>query len=197
MVQFLLVVLDNSRTDQKMKKTLLLLLILFTLKSCIPLRIAPSIQDYKVTKGKQFKRSLSKREMFIFEDSKDAEQFYNFVNTKFQLKDANVYDDVPFEINGKQYFFAWYEVEIPNKSINLLPIFADIALVAADLDPTFVDAYGSRKGNWYLAIEVYNDLEPDCMTETSLSREAVLKYLRSLKKEYLATQNYNETLFKN
>ncbi len=180
-----------------MKQTLLLVLVLFTLQSCIPLRIAPKIEDYKITKGKSFKRSLSKRQMFIFEDAKEAEKFYNFVNIKFQLDDKNVYDDVPFEIGGQQYFFAWYEIEIPNKSINLLPIVTDIALAAADMDTAFKDYYGSRKGNWYLAIEVYNDLEPDCLTETSLSRESVLKYLRALKKEYLATHNYNETVFKN
>jgi len=180
-----------------MKQSLLVFLVLFLFQACIPLRIAPKIDDYKITKGKRFKRSLSKRQMFIFEDAKEAEQFYNFVNISFQLDDTNVYDDVPFETGGQQYFFAWYEVEIPNKTINLLPIFADIALTAADMDTAWEDSYGSRKGNWYLAIEVYNDLEPDCLAETSLSREAVLKYLRALKKEYLATHNYNETVFKN
>ncbi len=179
-----------------MKQTLLLVFVLFTLQSCIPLRIAPKIEDYKIKKGKKFKRSLSKRQMFIFEDSKEAEQFYNFVNVSFQLDDTNVYDDVPFEIDGQQYFFAWYEVEIPDKSINLLPVFVDLAFAVADMDTAFEDSYENRKGNWYLAIEVYNDLEPDCLVETSLSREDVLKYLRALKKEYLAAHNYNETIFK-
>ncbi|MFK7813214.1 MAG: hypothetical protein AB8B59_12010 [Maribacter sp.] len=180
-----------------MKQSLLLILVLFLFQSCIPLRIAPKIDDYKITKGKKFKRSLSKRQMFIFEDAKEAEQFYNFVNINFGLKDTNVYDDVPFEIGGQQYFFAWYEVEIPNKSINILPILADVLIASTGNLPMLEDSYGSRKGNWYLAIEVYNDLESDCLTETSLSRESVLKYLRALKKEYLATHNYNETVFKN
>ena len=180
-----------------MKELLLLILILFLFQSCIPLRIAPKIDDYKITKGKKFKRSLSKRQMFIFEDAKEAEQFYNFVNIKFQLKDVNVYDDVPFEMNGQQYFFAWYEVEIPNKFINLLPIFIDGIFAAANLDTRLEDSYSSRKGNWYLALEVYNDLESDCLAKTSLSMEAVLMYLRALKKEYLAIHNYNETVFKN
>lgn len=180
-----------------MKQSLLLVLVLFLSQSCIPLRIAPKIDDYKITKGKKFKRSLSKRQMFIFEDAKEAEQFYNFVNINFGLKDTNVYDDVPFEIGGQQYFFAWYEVEIPNKSINILPILADVIIVSTGNNPMLENSYGSRKGNWYLAIEVYNDLEPDCLVETSLSRESVLKYLRALKKEYLATHNYNETVFEN
>ena len=180
-----------------MKQTLLLFSLLFVFQSCIPLRIAPKISDYKLTTGKKFKRSLSKRQMFIFEDAKEAEQFYNFVNIQFQLKDTNVYDDVPFEINDEQYFFSWYEVDIPNKSINILPILADVVIASTGNAPMLVDSYGSRKGNRYLAIEVYSDIEADCLEETSLSREAVLKYLRALKTEYLATNNYNETVFKN
>lgn len=140
--------------------------------------------------------------MFIFEDAKEAEQFYNFVNIKFQLDDTNVYDDVPFDISGQQYFFAWYEVEIPDKNLNLAPMFFHLFVGAAlgNEDPLEdYDGEGDlvRRDNWYLAIEVYNDLEPDCLVDTSLSREGVLKYLRALKKEYLATHNYNETVFKN
>ena len=180
-----------------MKQSVLLILVLFLFQSCIPLRIAPEIDDYKITTGKRFKRSLSKRQMFIFEDAKEAEQFYNFVNSNFSLKDTNVYDDVPFEINEQQYFFAWYEVEIPNKSIHILPILADVIIASTGNNPMLEDSYGSREGNWYLAIEVYSDLESDCLAENSLSRESVLKYLRVLKKEYLTTNNYNETVFKN
>ena len=69
------------------EKILLLSLSLFMLQSCIPLIIAPKIDTYKVSKGKKFKRGLPKRQMFSFEDSKQAGHFYNYVNTKFQLED--------------------------------------------------------------------------------------------------------------
>ncbi len=180
-----------------MNKYVLVICFLFILQSCIPIRIAPTIEDYKLSKGKRFKKGLPKREMFIFSDAKDAEEFYNFINIKYQLNDENVYDDVPFIFEDEQFFFSWYEVEIPNKSINLLPIFIDAALTASDMDPVLEDAYSSRKGNWYVAIEVYNDFESDCLVENSLSKEKVLKYLRALKEEYLVTHNYNETIFKN
>ncbi len=186
-----------------MKQTLRLVIVLFLFQSCIPLRIAPKINNYKVSKGKKFKRSLSKRQMFIFEDSKEGEEFYGFVNTKFQLDDAAVYDDVPFVIDEQQYFFAWYEVEIPDKSLNLIPfafdLFLNVALGTDEMEP-FVSSEEntfSRKGNWYVAIEVYSDIEKDCLTKTSLSKKAVLNYLHTLKEEYLATNNYNETVFKN
>ncbi|WP_422082751.1 hypothetical protein [Ulvibacterium sp.] len=169
----------------------------FLLYSCIPLRIAPSIDDYKITKGRKFKKGLPKRKMFIFEDPKDADQFYNYVNIKFGLNDENVYDDVPFEIAGQQYFFSFYEVEIPTKTINLIPLVIDGLLDSADMDPILEDAHASRIGNWYIAIEAYADFDRDCLQENSLSREAVLKYLRAIKREYLSTHNYNEVVFKN
>ncbi len=179
-----------------------LLLIFFMLQSCIPLRIAPSISNYKVTNGKKFKRGLSKRQMFIFEDPKQAGDFYDYVNTKFALGHHNVYDDVPFELNEAQYFFAFYEIEIPDKVLNLAPMVADAiwneVVYDGEEETRGVQPQDVlRKGNWYVAIEVYSDMEKDCLQKDSLSREAVLKYLSSLKEEYLATYNYNEVVFKN
>lgn len=180
-----------------MKKTVLLVSLLLLLISCVPTRIAPSIQDYKVTKGKKFKRSLPKRQMFLFKDPKPANEFYTYINTKFQLNDINVYNDVPFSLKDKHYFFSFYEVEIPNKSINLVPLAVDALLARADLDPIMEDHYATRKGNWYLAIEVYSDTEQDCLAADSASKPAISEYFRMLKNEYLASDNYNEILFKN
>ncbi len=185
-----------------MKTSFSIILAFLVLQSCIPLRIAPTISNYKVTKGKKFKRSLSKRQMFIFEDPKQAGDFYEYVNTKFALEHQNVYDDVPFLLNETQYFFAFYEVEISDKVLNLAPMVVD-ALWNEMVYDGEEETRGAqpqdilRKGNWYIAIEVYSDVEKDCLVENSLSRETVLKYLSALKKEYLATHNYNEVVFKN
>lgn len=177
--------------------------IVFLTYSCIPIRIASQIEDYKITRGKKFKRSLSKRQMFIFENSKDENHFYDYVNTKFRLEHLKVYDDVPFNIDDEQYFFTWYEVEIPNKTLNLAPVIIDVVLNGMlgndDFEPyalQSVDRF-QRKGNWYIAVEVYSDAEKDCLTTSALSREVVLKYLRALKQEYLVTHNYDEVVFKN
>lgn len=186
-----------------MKSIFTILILFFLFTSCIPLRIAPAIDDYRITKGASFKKDLPKRIMFVFEDPKDAGQFYNYVNVKFQLNDENVYDDVPFTIDGEQFFFSFYEVEIPDKSINLFPVLLDVLINEAmgneQTDPILSDddAGYSRVGHWYIAIEVYSDSEEDCLQMNSLSREAVLDYLRSVKKEYLSTHNYNEVVFKN
>lgn len=185
-----------------MKTLLPIVLAFFLLQSCIPLRIAPAISNYKVTEGKKFKRSLSKRQMFIFEDPKQAGDFYEYVNTKFELEHQSVYDDVPFLLREKQYFFAFYEIDIPDKVLNLAPMVADALWNEVVYDGE-EETRGMqpqdvlRKGNWYIAIEVYSDTEKDCLVKDSLSRETVLKYLSTLKKEYLATHNYNEVVFKN
>ncbi|NKI27911.1 hypothetical protein HCG49_15215 [Arenibacter sp. 6A1] len=181
-----------------MKRILLVLLIGGLCFSCIPLRIAPRIEDYKISQGKKFKRGLPKRQLFLFQDPKEATAFYNFVNSKFQLGDENVMDDVPFTIAQDQYFFSFYEIQIPTKHINFFPLLFDSFFNAAlniqegeERDPEEI-----RKDNYYIGIEVYSDFEEDCLLENSLSRTVVLKYLRNLKNEYLVTQQNHEVLFK-
>ncbi|NAY91674.1 hypothetical protein GTQ34_07070 [Muricauda sp. JGD-17] len=181
-----------------MKKMLLTACCLSFMISCIPIRIAPNIEGHRLTTGKRFKRGLPKKTMFVFEDPKDANEFYNYIDTKFQLAGHFVDVEVPFEIDGHEFFFSFYEVEIPTKTINLLPLAFDVILSeATDMDPVFEQVHTSRNGNWYIAIEVFSDAEKDCLRKDSVSRDLVLPYLRSLKDEYLATHNYNEVVFKN
>ena len=180
-----------------MKKKALILLVLIVLQSCIPIRIAPKIKDYQLTKGKKFKRSLPKRQMFVFADPKEANEFYSYINTKFSLNHVNVYDDIPFTVANQQYFFSFYEIDIPNKTINLVPIAVDAVLQSAEITPVMENLYETRKGNWYIAIEVYSNTEMDCLAKTSTSKPLIIPFLRSLKNEYLASYNYNEVLFKN
>ena len=181
-----------------MKRIRLILLCALLCQSCIPLRIAPNIKDYKIAKGKRFKKGLPKKNVFVFEDPKEADEFYHYVNTKFQLNDYYVDVQVPLLIEDTTYYFSFYEVEIPTKTINLIPLALDVALnKATDMEPVFDDIHTSRTGNWYIAIEVFTDTEKDCLSEESVSRQKVLSYLRNLKKEYLATNNYNELVFKN
>ncbi|MGC1514865.1 MAG: hypothetical protein WA810_04760 [Maribacter sp.] len=180
-----------------MKRVFLLIGVMLTFQCCIPLRVAPNIKDYKITQGKKFKRSLPKRQMFVFEDPKEANEFYNYINTKFELQNVDVYDNIPFTINGDQYFFSFYEIDIPDKTINFVPIAIDIALTRANLDPSLEHLHQRRIGNWFIAIEVYRDSESDCLQNNSPSKQTVSAYFRDLKNEYLATHNYNEVLFKN
>lgn len=164
--------------------------------SCIPLRIAPNIKTDKVMVAKKFKRKLPKRYAFIFEDPKDANEFYYYVNTKYELNHLDVEYNVPFIAEGKEYFFSFHETEIPDKTLNLGLIFVDLILESKDWDPMFVDDYETRKGNWYLVITVSDDAFNDCLKPNYNSREDILKYLRNLKMEYLTTSNYLEALLR-
>ncbi|WP_343486883.1 hypothetical protein [Allomuricauda sp. d1] len=186
-----------------MKRVLLLFFVGTTLYSCIPLSIAPNIKDYKITKGKRFKRGLPKKTVFVFEDPKDAEHFYNYVNTKFNLQDYYVDVEVPFQLDGHNYFFSYYEVEKKDKTLNLFPLMVDATVNAALNNEDFETYLASeensiqREHSWYIAIEVFSDVEKDCLHENYANRAAILTYLRDLKKEYLSTHNYNEVVFKN
>ncbi|MEM1338721.1 MAG: hypothetical protein AAF634_02255 [Bacteroidota bacterium] len=186
-----------------MKKTLPLLFALFFLHSCIPLRIAPKVDDYKIAQGKRFKKGLPKKQLFIFEDPKEQYQFYDYIDTKFELNDQYVDVQVPFEVEGRPYFFSFYEVYFSDKVINLVPLLFD-ATVNAALGNEDFQTYTStgqntalKSDNFYIAIEVFSEDEPDCLRDTYPNKMSVLMYLRNLKEEYLTTHNYNEVVFKN
>jgi hypothetical protein len=178
-------------------KPLSILLILFLISSCIPLRIAPKIKDDKVMIGKKFKRSLPRDYTFIFEDPKDADEFYNYINTKYQLKYRDVEWNVPLTIDNEKFFLSFYEVEIPTKTINLIPIIIDAKLEENGHDPILEDAEFSRRGKWYLALTITDVDMKDCLNPNYKSRNKVLKYLRGLRLEYLNTHNYLDALFRN
>ncbi len=185
----------QNKDGLNMKYSLLIICALLFF-SCIPLRIAPTIKTDKVMVAKKFKRKLPKQHAFIFEDPKDANEFYNYVNTKYELNHDNVEWNVPFVIEGETFFFSFYETEIPDKTLNFLPFLIDAKLEQEGIDPLFEDAYVSRKGNWYLAITVADNKMKDCLKPEYIKRESILKYLRDLRIEYLNTDNYFEALLR-
>jgi len=178
-----------------MKTLLSILTAFFLLSSCIPLRVAPNIKEDKIKIAKRFKRYLPKQYALIFKDPKDADEFYYFINTKYDLEYNTVEDNVPFKIDGEELSFSFYEVEKITKTINLLPIFLDAAL-SSDDDPIFEDSYSFRKGHWYIALLVTDQDMNDCLASDYKNREKVIKYLRNLRKEYLNTANYLEAMLK-
>ncbi|MBW1295147.1 hypothetical protein [Aquimarina litoralis] len=167
------------------------LLLLFC-NSCFPTKIAPRIEDYKLTTGKKFKKQLPKRGAFIFEDPKNANEFYKFINAKFKLNDTDVRWNVPFKIAEKEFYFSFYEVERTSKTINIAPMIIDAALDPDDTDPGLEDLYTSRSGTWYIALTVNDEEFMDPLKENYPQKEEVIAYLRNLKKEYLSTRNYKK-----
>ncbi len=186
-----------------MRRVYYLLILPILLLSCVPLRVAPNVEDYKVAKGNRFRKGLPKKKLFVFEDPKGEYHFYDYINTKFDLNDHYVDVEVPFQLDGKDYFFSFYEVHISDKAVNLLPLMFD-ATMNMVLGKEDFETYVATKansivntGNYYIAIEVFSKKESDCLQDHYPNRKPILAYLRGLKEEYFVTHNYNEVVFKN
>lgn len=175
-------------------KNILAVLSFFIVSSCIPLRIAPKIKDDKLVVAKKFKRKLPRQYALIFEDPKNANEFYNYINTKYQLDHKNVEWNVPFTIGEETLFISFYEVEIPTKTINLIPIFTDAVLEDKGYDPILSDYEFSRTGNWYIALMVTDSNITDCLNPKHKLHHKTLKYVKDIKTEYLNTSEYVQTL---
>jgi len=173
-----------------MNKFLLSVLVLFCF-SCIPLSIAPEIESHKLVKAKKFKRDLPKNFGFVFEDPKEADEFYNFINEKYDLGFIDVESSASFRIDGANYSLSFYEREKVTQTLNLIPIALDVGLTSDGGCLVLDDLYTSRlRQNWYLILTVSNDETEDCLHPDYKNSAKVIEYLRNLKEEYLATKNY-------
>ncbi|MEM7084871.1 MAG: hypothetical protein AAF489_01735 [Bacteroidota bacterium] len=166
--------------------------------SCIPLQIAPKIEGGKVMVGKKFKRKLPRQYTYVFEDPKDANEFYRYVNAKYQ----QVYDDntgnIAVTIDGEEHFLTFYEVERSTQTVNLIPMIVDVALEEKGYGSgsTFENAYTSRSGSWYLALTVTDSDYKDSLHPDHYRQKAVVAYVDGLRKEYLNTIHYIEVYLK-
>ena len=178
-----------------MRRILFYFLLLF-LNSCIPLSVAPTISEYKITKAKRFKRDLPKVYGFIIEDRKYADEFYHFINLKYDLGHLNVETNVPFQIDGRFFYLSFFEREKVTRTLNLIPIFVDAKLASDESDPLLEEHHSSRIGKWYIIITVADEQMEDALASEYELREKVIQYLKDLKEEYYSTDNYMEAYLK-
>ncbi|AFL80856.1 hypothetical protein Aeqsu_1363 [Aequorivita sublithincola DSM 14238] len=177
-------------------KTFCLLLLAFCTFSCIPLQIAPNIEGAKIYKGKKFKRQLPKQCVYVFEDPKDANEFYTYINAKYDIDYDIGGANVPISIDNKKYYLTFYEVERNTKTVNLVPIVADAAMDSKGIDPVFENHYTSRSGSWYIALTVTDETFQDNLKESDPAYKNIMKHLDNLRNEYLTTANYMEIYLK-
>lgn len=178
-------------------KPILILFLLATLTSCIPVKVAPKFknQDYKIAQAKKFKRKLNRETSFIFKDPKNEGEFYDYINTKYELNGKDVGINTPVLINDETLYFSFTETDKEDKSINLPLVAIDLKRQSNGNIPLFENNYVNRKGHWYILITVYDSNLKNCLLENSPNQKIVIDYLKALKKEYLNTSNYNEVLF--
>lgn len=174
-----------------MRYFILSICFLFTL-SCIPLAIAPDLKDGKVMKGKRFKRQLPNQYTYIFEDPKDANEFYKYVNAKFQVEYDDIEGNVPVNIGSEKYFLTFYEAEKQTKTINLIPMVIDAGLEKNGISPVLEEAHEYRKGTWYIVLTARDSELVDALNPEYENHKSLVKFLKEMRHEYLTTQEYIE-----
>jgi len=179
-----------------MKNIIILLLVIVT-TSCVPIAIAPDLENGKVIKGKKFQRKLPNRYTYVFNDPKNADEFYYFVNAKFDCNHQYVEDNVPVEINGKTFYLSFYEAEKTTTTINLIPILIDAKRESNGKDPILENVHASRNGKWYILLMITADDFEDGLNPESEHYNDVEVFAQNLKDEYYKTSNYNQLLLGN
>ncbi len=172
------------------------MLLAFCTFSCIPLKIAPNIEGAKIYKGKKFKNQLPKQYVYVFEDPKDANEFYTYINAKYDIDYDVGGGNLPISINNKRYYLTFYEIERNTKTVNLVPIVADAVMDSKGIDPAFENQYTSRSGSWYIALTVTDEEFQDNLKETDPAYKNIIMHLDHLRNEYLSTANYMEIYLK-
>tara|TARA_R100001369_G_C3310121_1_gene167184 strand:+ start:163 stop:714 length:552 start_codon:yes stop_codon:yes gene_type:complete len=164
--------------------------------SCIPLSIAPKIDSGKIYAPKKFKKHLPYNYVYVFEDPKDANEFFNYMNAKFQV----VYDDdlgnIPIEIENNTYYLTFYEVERNTQTVNLIPMMVDAKLDQEGYSPMLEDAHVTRTGNWYIALTVTDEKLKDALNPSYKSHRNIVAYADAMRTEYLTTAEYIEIYLK-
>ncbi len=181
----------------KAPKLLFIIVWCFSFYSCIPLKIAPDIKGAKIYNGKKFLKQLPKQNVYVFNDPKNANEFYAYINAKYKIDYDDQGGNIPIQINDNLYYLTFYEVERSTKTINLIPIVADAALENKGQDPLFEDMYTYRSGSWYIALTINDEDFKDLLSESAPSHKKIIEHLDAMRTEYLSTANYMEIYLKN
>lgn len=174
----------------------LYLLLCTLLCACIPVQLAPQISDYKIKKGQRFHKDLSHHYSFIFNNPKNDNEFYNYMNTVYELQNIDELMDIPIAVEEKIFLFSFYEVDKGSTTLNLIPVIVDAKLNEEGFDPMLESLYSTRKGYWYIIVTVFDENGNDALHPSHRSRLAIQKYLNELRTTFLDHDNYYEVLLK-
>lgn len=190
-----------------MRQQLVLLgVLLLFFSGCIPIKRAPNITDYKVLKGKKLKKSLGKKNYFVFKNEKNMALFSAYINDKFKPKPYTFTSNIPVKLEGETFYFTFINVPVTEETADLFsPLLGAVIESALGVededypddfndDEESIPVYTNKK--YFVAVKVQHDIEGDCLAENSLFRPIVLNYLRNLKTEFSNHSSYYDALFK-
>lgn len=168
---------------------------LVILQSCFPVAIAPDLSDGSIKRAKKFNKKLPNRYSYIFTDPKDADEFYTYINTKYDLQHNYVEDNVPIVLDGDNYYISFYEVSKNTKTVNLLRPLANKMLeengIGAVFDDDPVRIYGDT---WYIALLITDEDFNDGLNPSYKNYARVEEFASSLHKEYYSMRNYRQAI---
>lgn len=130
----------------------------------------------------------------FFKDPKQAYEFYDYIKIVYQLNNFSVNQDVQFVVNNELFSFSFREAEKTTNFVNLLPVAIDLTLKREGFTPILEPAYQSRTGHWYIIMTVFDDQGNDALHPQHINNKAVIRYLNTLRKNYLTHENYHEVL---
>ena len=162
---------------------IMLILICLLTYSCVPIQIAPQIKDYKIKKGKRFKRKLPKQYAYIFEDPHGANSFYHFFNANHQQDAVDVAHNIAITIDHRTYYLSFFETEKKTKILNLIPS------ILGDDDEDQIDSIE----NWYIVLMVRDVHFNDALKQEYRERDKIITYLNKLKTSYINSITYESS----
>jgi hypothetical protein len=154
------------------------------------------MEEGKVVKAKKFIKKLPGQYSYVFDDPKGANEFYNYINAKYQISYDDIDGNVPVAIAGKNYFLTFYEVNKQTKTVNLIPMVVDAALEEKGHEPILENAEVTRFGKWYLALTLTDENFKDGLNTDHENYKEVEAYVSGLRNEYLSTTHYIEVFLK-
>lgn len=167
------------------------LLFALLLQGCFPISIPPNLEKGKLMEAQKFKRKLPNQYAYIFTDTKDANEFYNYLSYKFPPnQEGDSESNVPVLINDKKYYVSFYETEKKSRVVNLIPGIANSIMDRKNIPVTFNEPPIVRDGTWYIVLTISDEDFKDALSPGYQDQMAIKKYAKSLHNEYLNTNNY-------
>lgn len=156
------------------------------------------MSEGKVVKAKKFIKTLSSSQYsFVFTDPKETNEFFKYVNAKYQITYDDDIGNIPVLIDNTKHFLTFYEVNKETETINLIPIMINAKLEDKGHPPLLKDAETSRTGTWYIAICLTDKNLKDSLNPNRKNHTKITNFLKNIQNEYLSTTDYIEIYFKN
>lgn len=152
-----------------------IVILLLGFVSCITPRHTVEINDYTLLRnGKQVLGKEKGLTAFVFENNKRRQPFNQFVADKYGVGN---YVDVAYWVTIEDSRFKVMVYE----NAEIEKYFDTSVFMVTNVEPDS-NIVGSKAN--FIAISVINESNEDCLSDDSLYRNMIIKYLKDLKDEY-------------